>query len=272
MSDTGNTTSPADPSERASSSNPADAWALGFVICHCTPEPRRAGEVTLFDPRARRLFVIGRAGVHFFRQRPGEMVDCGRLKGDTISGEQLLVSCEGDGLRVHNVGRAPVFVDGTRVPQHASAHVLPSAVVEVYGHSVLMVVRRPLSLPEPHRLLIPLQPFGEVDPMGFAGESPLAWQLRNDTAAAAQAGRNVLVYGESGTGKDLVAHAVHAKSFRARGPFKIANCPDFTDELASVQLFGGRKNWPNPGTAETIGYFQAAEGGTLFLDEIGEMP
>ena len=271
MSDTGNTTSPADPSERVPA-DPADAWALAFVMCHCVPEPRRAGEVALFEARASRPAVIGRAGVHFFRQRPGEMIDCGRLRGETISGEQLLVSGEGEGLRMHNVGRAPVFVDGTRVPQHASVHVLPGAVVEVYGHSTFLVTRRPLSLPPAHRLLLPLHPFGEVDPMGFAGESPLAWRQREETVAAAQAGRNVLVYGETGTGKDLVARGVHDKSFRAKGPFVVAHCPDFTSELVAVRLFGGRKNWPNPGTPETIGYFGAAEGGTLFLDEIGEMP
>jgi DNA-binding NtrC family response regulator len=271
MSETGNTTSPADPSERIRPRTASDAWALGFVICHHIPDPRRPGEVTLFDPSARRPFVIGRAGVHFFQQRPGEMIDGGRLKGDTISGEQLLVSNEGEGVRVHNVGRAPVFVDGTRVPQHTSVHLLPGAVVEVYGHSIFLVTRRPLSLPHAHRLLLPLQPFGEVDSMGFAGESPLAWQQREDAVTAANAGRNVLVYGQTGTGKDLVARAIHDKSFRAQGPFKVLNCPELTPELAALRLFGGRKNWPNPGTPETVGYFQAAEGGTLFLDEIGEM-
>jgi DNA-binding NtrC family response regulator len=199
------------------------------------------------------------------------MIDRGRLKGETISGEQLIVANEGDGVRVHNVGRAPVFVDGTRLPQHTSAHVSPGSVVEVYGHSIFLVTRRPLSLAHPHRLVQPLQAFGDADSMGFAGESPLAWQQREDVVSAANAGRNVLVYGQTGTGKDLVARAIHDKSFRARGPFEVVNCPDLTPELAAVRLFGGRKNWPNPGTPETLGYFQAAEGGTLFLDEIGEM-
>lgn len=271
MSDTGNTTSPADPAERLRSSGPTDARVPAFIVCHCTPEPGRAGEVALFDPKARGPFVIGRAGVHFFRQRPGEMVDCGRLKGESISGEQLVVSTEGEGVRVHNVGRAPVFVDGSRLPRGASVHALPGAVVEVYGHSVFLLTLRPPSLPETHRLLLPLHPYGEPDAMGFTGESPAAWKLRQETARAAAATGHVLVYGQTGTGKNVVARAIHDKSVRARGPYTHVNCATLRHSLSALLLFGGRKDWPNPGTPATLGYFAASEGGTLFLDEIGEM-
>jgi DNA-binding NtrC family response regulator len=271
MSDTGNTTSPADPAERLRSSDPSGAWVPAFVIGHCIPEPGRAGEVALVDPKARGPFVIGRAGVHFFRQRPGEMVDCGRLKGETISGEQLVVSNEGDGLRVHNVGRAPVFVDGSRLPRDTSVHALPGTVVEVYGHSVFLLTLRPLSMPEPHRLLLPMHPFGEPDSMRITGESPAIWKLRQAVARAATSTGHVLLYGQSGTGKNVVARAIHDKSVRARGPFTHVNCSTLRLELSALTLFGGRKGWPNPGTQATIGYFAASEGGTLFLDEIGEM-
>jgi DNA-binding NtrC family response regulator len=270
MPDTGNTTSPADPADRLPPT-PSATHAVALVLCQCLPEPHREGEVALVDPRGRRPLVVGRQGDPFFQQRPGEMIDRGRLRGDKISGEQLIVTAEGDGARVHNVGRAPIFVDGTRLPKNTSVLVMPGAVIEVFGHSVLLVTRRPLAIPAPHRLLLPLQPFGELDSMGFGGESPQAWEQREAVVVAANAGRNVLVFGETGTGKELVARAIHARSARARAPYLAVNSPNLTSEIAALSLFGGRANWPNPGTPETIGYFAAAEGGTLLLDELGEI-
>ena len=234
--------------------------------------PRRpAGEVAFVHPSARRPLLIGRVGDPFFQQRPGEMIDRGRIRGDAISGEQLQITAEGDGARVHNIGRAPIFVDGARLPRDTSVFVMPGAVIEVYGHSVLLVTRRLLAIPPPHRMLLPLQPFGEADSMDLVGESPPAWQQREDTVLAASEGCHVFVSGETGTGKLLVARAIHARSARAQGPFCSVIAPNLTSEIAALGLFGGRRNWPNPGTPETTGYFEAAAGGTLLLDELGEI-
>ena len=244
---------------------------IGVVLCQCLPEPHREGEVALLDPATRRPLCIGRTGAHFCQQRPGAMIDHGPLTGTCISAEQLELTSEGEGARVRNIGNAPVFVDGSSLPKDTSVFVLPGAVIEVLGHCILLVVRRPLSIPPPHRMLLPLHPFGEVDSMGFGGESPEAWQQREDAVMAANAGRHVFVTGDTGTGKYVVARAIHDKSFRAQGPFLALNCPDLSSEIAALGLFGGRANWPNPGTPETVGYFEAAKGGTLLLDEIGEI-
>jgi transcriptional regulator with GAF, ATPase, and Fis domain len=82
----------------------------------------------------------------------------------------------------------------------------------------------------------------------------------------------VLIQGESGTGKDLVARALHQCGPKTSGPFIIFNCSNLVDSLAESQLFGHVKGAFTDARDDAIGYFRAADGGTLFLDEIGELP
>jgi DNA-binding NtrC family response regulator len=272
MSDTtGNTTHPADPSQRRASS-PAPTTAIAVAICHSVREPWRIGEVAKGDPHGKRPLYIGREGAAFVRERPGETIETGKLRGDALSREQLEILAEGDGARVHNVGRAEVYVNGTQLPQNCSACVPLPSVIEITGHTVLLLTRRPLSLGEPHRLLLPYGHFGEVDALDLCGESAGMWQLRLDAVNAANKGLHTLILGESGTGKDVVARAIHARSYRAKRAYVKVNCPDLKEGTAAVQLNGGPGNWPNPGTPRTIGPFEDSKGGVVFLDEIGEVP
>ena len=82
----------------------------------------------------------------------------------------------------------------------------------------------------------------------------------------------VLVRGDSGTGKELVARAVHACSQRSEGPFVAVNCGAIPENLLEAEFFGARKGSYTGSAADRDGYFQAARGGTLFLDEIGDLP
>jgi DNA-binding NtrC family response regulator len=82
----------------------------------------------------------------------------------------------------------------------------------------------------------------------------------------------VLILGETGTGKELFAQAIHDCSRRAGGPFVAVNCGAIPAELASAELFGHRKGAFTGAATERKGHFREAEGGTLFLDEIGDLP
>ncbi len=103
------------------------------------------------------------------------------------------------------------------------------------------------------------------------GESVPMKALRQQLALMAGTNGRVLIYGESGTGKQLVAHAIHGSSPRAAEPFIEVNCAVIPEDLIESELFGHRKG-SFPGALEDkTGKFQKADGGTLFLDEIGDM-
>ncbi len=82
----------------------------------------------------------------------------------------------------------------------------------------------------------------------------------------------VLIEGETGTGKELVARAIHDQSARRKGPFVAVNCAGLSEELAASQLFGHRRGAFTGAVADAPGMFEAARSGTLFLDEIGDLP
>ncbi len=106
----------------------------------------------------------------------------------------------------------------------------------------------------------------------LVGDSPGLERVRQLVARVAGSEAAVLVRGETGTGKELVARAVHDGSGRAGGPLVAVNCGALPEHLVESELFGHRKGAFTGADEHRAGLFEVADGGTLFLDEIGELP
>jgi DNA-binding NtrC family response regulator len=116
----------------------------------------------------------------------------------------------------------------------------------------------------------------QVDRLGFAtadllGDSPAMGEVKQRIGLVAPTHATVLICGETGTGKELAARAIHAGSDRAAGPFLPVNCAAFPENLLDAELFGHEKGAFTGADRSRPGWFEAADGGTLFLDEAGEM-
>ncbi|MDQ3071327.1 MAG: sigma-54 dependent transcriptional regulator [Acidobacteriota bacterium] len=107
--------------------------------------------------------------------------------------------------------------------------------------------------------------------LAMIGESYVMAQLREQVAMSAPTNGRVLIYGENGTGKELVARTIHGMSRRRAGPFIEVNCAAIPEELIESELFGHVKGAFTGAVADRRGRFEAADGGTLFLDEIADM-
>src|SRR5215475_6966483 len=105
----------------------------------------------------------------------------------------------------------------------------------------------------------------------MVGESQAMRQLREQVATAAPTNGRVLIYGENGTGKELVARTVHALSRRRNATFVEVNCAAIPEELIESELFGHVRGAFTGAVADRRAKFEVADGGTIFLDEIGDM-
>jgi two-component system, NtrC family, nitrogen regulation response regulator GlnG len=122
-------------------------------------------------------------------------------------------------------------------------------------------------------LLCACRPTEVVGPdLGMVGESRAMVALRAQIRALADTLDTVLVAGETGVGKELVARALHDASRRRKGPFLVVNCAAMPEALLESELFGHAKGAFSGAQGAKEGMFRAAQGGTLFLDEIGELP
>ncbi|MFQ5571181.1 MAG: sigma-54 interaction domain-containing protein, partial [Rhodothermales bacterium] len=107
---------------------------------------------------------------------------------------------------------------------------------------------------------------------GIVGTSAALRHVIDQARQVAGTDITVLIEGESGVGKELIAHAIHEISPRRHGPLKILNCGAIPEGLIESELFGAEKGAYTGATEKRSGIFEDADGGTIFLDEIGEMP
>jgi two-component system, NtrC family, response regulator PilR len=104
------------------------------------------------------------------------------------------------------------------------------------------------------------------------GEAPVMQELRNKIAKLARSQAPVFIHGESGCGKELVAHLIHEQGARSDSPFVPVNCGAIPGELMESEFFGHKKGSFTGATTDKEGLFRAAHGGTLFLDEVADLP
>jgi DNA-binding NtrC family response regulator len=147
------------------------------------------------------------------------------------------------------------FVNGNRV----EVAELPIGAVLTVGRTGLLALgRRSRQQPSARELLV--------------GSDPTFRAALDQALIAATTSCNVLIVGETGTGKELFARAIHEASARALGPFVAVNCGAIPHELAESELFGHERGAFTGAESEREGCFVQADGGSLFLDELGELP
>jgi two-component system response regulator GlrR len=179
----------------------------------------------------------------------------------TVSRLHAQLDPQPDGLWVRDLGsRNGTYVEGIRV---TGACVPEGATVRFGQVEVTVTYARSATVPE----LWPAPCFGPL-----VGPSALMRALFARLARFAQSGASVLVEGETGTGKELVAKAIHDASPRKGGPFVIIDCGALPETLLEAELFGHARGAFTGAIEARAGALEAADGGTVFLDEIGELP
>jgi DNA-binding NtrC family response regulator len=270
----GNTTAPSPLDPLVDEGPQAEPLCPTLAIAWSSSQPWRVGEVAVFATSTR--VFLGRGDdssgkrVQFGRQSPIHPFAPEPLEGRTLSRDQLAVRVVPEGLEVRVLGTCPTFVNGTPVTH---AVLKPGDTLLCQMELLLYCTTRRVAIAPPRFLdLTVARRFGEPDRLGIVGESPATWHLRDELARAAHGRTHVLVHGETGTGKELAALAVHRLSERAAGPLVARNAATLPPGLIDAELFGCAKDYPNAGMPARQGLFGEADLGTLFLDELAELP
>ncbi len=237
--------------ERATWITPHHGRSSALSVRRCRLEVVAGADVGTVIELAQPAFVIGRAG---------GSADLA-LNDPKVSGLHCELRLEAGGYRLRDLSSTNgTYVRGVRVVE---AWLAPGSTIAVGKSAVLFT-------PLADAVDLPL--WGEAGLAGLVGQSPPMRHLFEMIERFARSDATVLVQGETGTGKELVADAIHQRSLRAGGPFQVLDCSSLPDQLVEDQLFGHEPGAFTGAARATMGVFEAAHGGTLFLDEIGELP
>ncbi len=208
-------------------------------------------------PAQGRAFAMASALATVGRHPTNDLV----LDDPRVSGVHLQLRRVDDRVHVRDAGST----NGTWLGRHrvVEAEVTTGAELTV-GNSVIRVDLDQAALPSP---VSEANFFGQL-----VGESTVMRELFATLERIAPKDIGVLIQGETGTGKEEVARAIHLQSKRADKPFVVIDATSLPDTLAESLLFGHEKGAFTGAAERRIGFFEAADGGTIFLDEIGELP
>jgi len=247
----------------ALSGRDSEPQVLLTIIFH--PDTRRIGEMApLVVPAGSQPWVLGRYSPAFGRGDGAGTV--APLSEDHVSRRALEVAVDADRLVLRRPEGSSRCRVGGRELEGAVALApgqLQAGVALLLAHSVVLLLRlAPRNEPAVAAI---------ANSEGLCGSSAYMHDLRRQIAALGSSGLDVLVHGETGTGKELVAAAIHRASRRS-GPMVSVNMAAIPPGLAAATLFGSARGAYTGATGVHAGYFKQAQGGTLFMDEIGDAP
>jgi transcriptional regulator with PAS, ATPase and Fis domain len=184
------------------------------------------------------------------------------LADPTVSRYHLELQVRSEGIRVSDLDSTNgTYLGETRL---GSVVVRQRARLRVGGETQIEIL--------PADEAVSISPFGQHHFGRAFGKSPAMQELFSLLSQVAPTDSTVLLQGETGTGKELLAEAVHAASLRRDGPFVVVDCGALPRELMAAELFGHTRGAFTGATNAKRGLVDEADGGTLFLDEIGELP
>ena len=253
----------------------APAPVEGFRLLVLLPSGDGGNTVEVPLPEAGQL-VLGRGD------------DCAVPIGDASVSRQHAELLVAHGVfRMRDLGsRNGIFVRGRRLEASESVEIGPGEAVDL-GRVTVLIQRRSADSPRLDVPTLPPPPLSgtaAATQVGGAADNadngdaafvvcdPAMLRLHDLVRRVAVRDINVLLLGETGVGKEVVAEAVHRCSRRAGGPLVRVNCAQYNPQLLESELFGHEQGAFTGATRAKAGVFEAAQGGTLFLDEIGELP
>jgi DNA-binding NtrC family response regulator len=227
------------------------------------------------EPSDRRSLLVvarGMTAAYTLPQRGqvtlGRSLLCDIVLGDPSVSRQHAAISIGPPLRVHDLGSANgVFVRGRRLGRHEAVELGPGDVIELGAVTVVLQQGPPAAV-------APAPPDGAegAGRPGVIVEDPAMRRLHDFISRMGGSDINVLILGETGTGKEVIAEAIHGASKRARAPLVRLNCAALPEALLEAELFGHERGAFTGATQAKPGLLETADGGTVLLDEIGEVP
>ena len=239
--------------------------SLGMVM-------EKLEEGVLFLDEQRNIVAINPSAVHMIGREQDEII--GKSCPTLFPGTPCARTCEesgkcslmGETAKENKLVQDIVVArpDGMLVPLHMWATALPTDEPMAHCAVVLRNRTREVQLEDTASRRLRMG--------NLVGYSNAMQALFSEILLAASSDANVLVTGETGAGKELVAQAIHDNSNRAKNPYLQVHCAALPENLLEAELFGHSKGAFTGATTERPGRFEAADGGTLLLDEIGEVP
>ena len=218
-------------------------------VRRCRLEVVAGPDVGIVVDLAQPLIVVGRHGTDL------------DLSDPKVSGVHCELRLGPDGYRLRDLGSTNgTHVRGVRVVE---GFIAPGATIQVGKSAFTFTVFD-------DAVALPL--WSDSRLVGMIGTSAPMRHLFQLVDRFAASDATVLIHGETGTGKELVADAIHQRSPRAHGPFQVLDCSAIPEQLFEDQIFGHEAGSFTGAGRATVGVFEAAHGGTLFLDEVGELP